>query len=553
MTPAIRERLLEAFEAAPMAVAVTRGSDHLVEYLNPAYCQVFGDPPLGVPAAQAFPELAEQGFLIHLDQVLATERPYLSEEEPISYDQDGDGVPEEHYFTFSCSVIKSAEEEPYGVLIVAVEVTGQVRVRQDLERQRERLALVALAAVRLGGTLDLEEALRAFAEAIVPRMARLCVIDLVEGDRLRRALVHNPGGLPALDQRIWSLSGQQTENHPAVRAWRTRQPVTLSETSASDAAAMYADPECRRIAAKIIQGQGVASVPLIRETEVIGVVSMVVPPSSGVFPTFDLALLTQLCVPAAEAIDNARRFGRQRRVAEVLQRSLLTPAPAFPGLDLAVRYRPAASGAEVGGDWYDAFHVPGDHLGVVIGDVIGHDLRAATAMGRLRAMVQAVACDENTPPAEVVNRVDRLTVNLSVTLLATMIYGHIERASQGQPLLRWANAGHPPPLVVSCDGAVHFLEQAQGLALGVDPSQPRSEAVEALPLGSTLILYTDGLVERREEDLDTGLARLAEQAAKLAREPVEQVCDRLLETAPTGDDLALLAVRVEERIPPARD
>ncbi len=548
----MRERLLEAFETAPMAVAVTRGHDHVVEYLNPAYRRVFGDPPLGVTVSEAFPKLAEQGFLHHLDRVLATGEPYLAEEEPISYDRDGDGVPEDHYFTLSCSVIRG-EEGPYGVLVVAVEVTGQVMARQNLESQRERLALVALAAVRLGGTLDLEEALHAFGETIVPRLATICVIDLVEGDRLRRALVYNPGGPPSMDQRIWSLNGRQTEEHPAIRAWRSRQPVILPRTSAGEAAAMYSDPEGRRIAAEIIQGQGMASVPLIRETEVIGVVSMLVPPGGGAFPTFDLALLTQLSVPAAEAIDNARRFGRQRRVAEVLQRSLLTPAPVFPGLDLAVRYRPAASGAEVGGDWYDAFHVPGDHLGVVIGDVVGHDLRAATAMGRLRAMVQAVACDENTPPAEVVTRVDRLTVNLSVTLLATMIYGHIERAPQGQPVLRWANAGHPPPLLVEGDGTARFLDQAQGVALGVDPSQPRSEAAQLLPFGSTLILYTDGLVERREEDLGTGLTRLAEHATKLANEPVEQLCDRLLEAAPTGDDLALLAVRVEAPIPPAED
>jgi serine phosphatase RsbU (regulator of sigma subunit) len=228
-------------------------------------------------------------------------------------------------------------------------------------------------------------------------------------------------------------------------------------------------------------------------------------------------------------------------VAVELQRGLLPKQlPAIDGLELAAHYE--AAGAEVGGDWYDAFQLPDGDLAVVIGDVVGHDMAAAASMGQLRSMLRALAVDTGGTPDDVVSRLDRLATGLQVTSFTTLLYGRIRQAG-AQHMLCWANAGHPPPLWMDRDGSGRLLTEARGLVLGAQPDVVRHCAEAALPPGATLLLYTDGLTEQRGGRPDDDVV---ERCAGLSGLALSELCDELLSGAPPYDDIALLAVRVEE-------
>ncbi len=236
------------------------------------------------------------------------------------------------------------------------------------------------------------------------------------------------------------------------------------------------------------------------------------------------------------------------RAAETLQRSLLTEPVQPAGFQLAVRYVPAAREAQVGGDWYDVFEQPDGSTTLVIGDVVGHDTRAAATMGQLRGLLRGIAYAGTTGPAGVLSRLDAAIEGLGLGALATVLVGQLERPADadGATRLRWASAGHLPPLLLGPGGGVQVLDGPRpGLLLGVDPTTPRSDQEVLLEPGSTLLLYTDGLVERRDQVFDDGVALLARSLADLRERPVAELCDELLvRMLPDGaeDDVALVAV-----------
>jgi serine phosphatase RsbU (regulator of sigma subunit)/anti-sigma regulatory factor (Ser/Thr protein kinase) len=236
-------------------------------------------------------------------------------------------------------------------------------------------------------------------------------------------------------------------------------------------------------------------------------------------------------------------YERERAVARTLQRSLLPERlPSPPGYRLAARYVPAGGG-EVGGDWYDAFFLPGGSIGVVIGDVVGRGLNAASIMGRLRNGLRAVALEVSSP-GEVLQRVDRQLQHLDPGEMATVLFGVLDA---GDRTFRFACAGHFPPLIREPDGAVRSAEAMGAPPLGVViTAQPYPEITEELSAGSALLLFTDGLVERRGESLDRGIDELAKLfEAKL--EPGQQ-CDAIVEgligESEIEDDVALLVIDV---------
>ncbi|TKJ33611.1 SpoIIE family protein phosphatase [Blastococcus sp. CCUG 61487] len=237
------------------------------------------------------------------------------------------------------------------------------------------------------------------------------------------------------------------------------------------------------------------------------------------------------------------------RAAETLQRSLLTEPVQPTGFDLAVRYVPATREAQVGGDWYDVFDQADGATLLVIGDVAGHDSRAAATMGQLRGLLRGIAYAGSPGPATLLSRLDAAVDGLGLGALATVLVGRLERSPDtGATRLRWASAGHLPPLVLGADGAVRVLDTPRpGLLLGVDHTRPRAEHDLVVDPGSTLLLYTDGLVERRDQVFDDGIALLAGALADLRRRPVQDLCDALLtRLLPTGaeDDVALVAARL---------
>jgi serine phosphatase RsbU (regulator of sigma subunit) len=235
-------------------------------------------------------------------------------------------------------------------------------------------------------------------------------------------------------------------------------------------------------------------------------------------------------------------------VADTLQRSLLPVLPEVPGIESAAHYVSASSAADVGGDFYDLLDLPDGSVGIVVGDVVGHDVAAAAAMGHLRGVLRACIWDaQDADPGEVLARVDRLVQGLRVAPLATVVYARALRPeAPGRPWrLHVANAGHPPMLLRSPDGAVRMLDGITGLLVGVDTGSRRDTVVLEAPAGSTLIAYTDGLVERPGADLDEGIAELSERltAAPAAAGPRE-LCDAAVSGAlDHRDDVALIAVR----------
>jgi anti-sigma regulatory factor (Ser/Thr protein kinase) len=283
-------------------------------------------------------------------------------------------------------------------------------------------------------------------------------------------------------------------------------------------------------------------VPLLADEDVTGVlVAGAKPPRE--FGDEDLTLLRLAAERVGLAIAHARVYEREHRIAETLQRSLLPDRlPDLPGLEVAARYLPAASEAEVGGDWYDVIPIAGGAVGLVMGDVAGKGLAGASMVGRLRSALRAYAL-EGHDAGRVVERLNRLLwTEAEESQMATMLYVIVDPAAS---TVRWVNAGHPPPLAVS-RGRARFLEGQASVPLGVLPFPTYEEVTAKLEPGDSLLLYTDGLVERPGEHLDRGLEQLA-LAVRDAPDDPNGLLDHLLGVlVPSGgaaDDVALLTLR----------
>ncbi len=276
------------------------------------------------------------------------------------------------------------------------------------------------------------------------------------------------------------------------------------------------------------------------------------------FEDDDVRVLEAFAAQCSQAIHRVARRETERRqahatrsLAETLQRSLLTDPPQPEHLDIAVRYRPAAREVQIGGDWYDAFLSPAGDTTLVIGDVTGHDWSAAAIAGQLRNMLRGITSAlHHRDPAHVLGALDRALSETGTATLATAVVARVEEPPPWAPdrlrILRWSNAGHPPPLLLTPYGTASLLERRANLLLGVAPETPREHHSVPLPPGTTVVLYTDGLIERRDATLDDGLDRLLAAAPDLAGRPVDELCDEILDRLDPDltDDIALLAIRV---------
>jgi PAS domain S-box-containing protein len=261
------------------------------------------------------------------------------------------------------------------------------------------------------------------------------------------------------------------------------------------------------------------------------------------------------CAQALDRIESLtlerRSAERSRQLAEQLQRSMLSEPVQPEDCHIAVRYLPATDTGQVGGDWYDSFVQADGAVNLVIGDVVGHDIAAAATMGQLRNLLRGIAVSGAPRPAQVLDTLDATITQLGLDTYATVGIGRLERTAhataRGGTRLRWASAGHPPPVVLDgAGGRIDVPGTSRRLMLGVDPSSARDETVVEVPPGATVLLYTDGLVERPGSDLDEGVDRLNRHAAELVHLPLEELCDRLLDRLVDGrpsDDVALVAVR----------
>ena len=288
-------------------------------------------------------------------------------------------------------------------------------------------------------------------------------------------------------------------------------------------------------------------VPLRARHEVLGVLTLVRTETGGPDQKDHLPLIEDLAHRIAITVDNARLHAVISKTAERFQRSLLPELPRFGPLEIAACYQTAFETAEIGGDWYDAFVLPDGALTLIIGDVAGHDLQAAVTMSQMRNMLRGIACDRKEPPGKILERLDVAGAILYPTQTLTCLYGLVTQPEpQGPWSLHFAAAGHPPPLLITADGQARFLLDGRSPLLGFLPDTRRPDAVETLPPGSTVVLYTDGLIERRGEVLDDGLERLRRYASTLAAAPPREICDELLARLGQAgtDDVAIISVRI---------
>jgi PAS domain S-box-containing protein len=413
------------------------------------------------------------------------------------------------------------------------------RIRRDEERlqlareQAAREDAEQMAGIVHGLQLLIDAALanNRLDEMLAALLPRLC--EVLHADAASILLADEDGGLVV----------RATTGAGGLEATRRLAPGegTAGRVAADRDARLDPDPDPDELSDPALTEMGsVLSVPLAAGEAITGVIQVGVPAPRS-FREEDLLVLSLAADRVALAIEHARIYEREHRIAETLQRSLLPERlPTLPGLDVAARYLPAAAEAEVGGDWYDVVPIHSGCVGLVMGDVAGKGLAAASMVGRLRSAVRAYAL-EGHEPAGVVERLNQLVFSETDDgNMATLVYVVID---PGEGIVRWVNAGHLPPLLLG-QSEPTFLDGPGSVPLGVMPYPGYGAREAELPEDATVLLYTDGLVERPGEILDAGLERLGAAAtgAGAPDELCERVLDRLVPPGGTADDVALLAL-----------
>ncbi|KAB1140147.1 SpoIIE family protein phosphatase [Streptomyces luteolifulvus] len=423
------------------------------------------------------------------------------------------------------------------------------------EEARERLDMLYDAGVGIGTSLDVTRTAEELAELAVPRFADFATVDLfdavlsggqpdVSGSMHRTAMsgIRKDAPLYAVGERIAFVGSS-----PQARTLTTGQAVL--EPLLGDAPGWRAQ-DLERSAQVVEYGiHSLITVPLRAGNSVLGVVSFWRYDKPEPFDTEEQALAEELVARAAVSIDNARRYTREHSMAVTLQRSLLPRSlPEQDALEIAYRYLPAHEG--VGGDWFDVLPLSGARVALVVGDVVGHGLHAAATMGRLRTAVHNFS-SLDLPPDELLSLLDELVARIdqdettdggsAPVTGATCLYAIYDPVSR---LCTIARAGHPPPAVIRPDGSVDFPDVPAGPPLGLG-GLPFETADLELAEGSRLVLYTDGLVEDREHDIDVGLDLLRAALERAGQSP-EDTCRAVLDSrfpARPSDDVALIVAR----------
>jgi len=436
---------------------------------------------------------------------------------------------------------------PHGLAVWFCDVTPRRTAEERARRAAARLALLARVHAELSGALDGVSALGRLARLVVPTLTDACIVTVVDRKGRARDVGSwhtDPARRPLLERYAALRLDTLPPASPVALALTSGTPVT---EAIGEVLGMMPPGPARDMLREL--GPAFATVlPLPADERTVGVLTLYDDPGRVVTGE-DLETAREVAAQAGRAVERVHRQSQQALLAEGLQRSLLTDPPPIPHAVVGARYVPAAEAARVGGDWYDAFLQRDGTPVLVIGDVVGHDTAAAAAMGQLRGLLRGIAHHSGAGPREVLRGLDEAVTAMHTGTLATAIVARLEEL--GGPCgarLRWTNAGHPPPFVVSPDGRVQALGKPIGdLLLGVDATAERAESVVDLPPGATVLLYTDGLVEQRDSTLDAGLARLGRGLAELAGSPPGELCDALLERLLPGtpqDDVALLAVTV---------
>ncbi|MFG3197144.1 SpoIIE family protein phosphatase [Streptomyces sp. NPDC048208] len=445
-----------------------------------------------------------------------------------------------------------------GIALSLVDITEQHRAAVEAENARRRLALIADASARIGTTLELERTACELAEVAVPALADVAAVDLLDAVVEGRRSTLGPSE-PAV---IRALAVRPDDGGDAARAadrpggiaWygpdrlvtecvRTAEAVLVARVKDEDLPRIARSPE----AAVMLSRAGLHSylaVPLIARGEVLGALDLKRTRNPAPFDEDDVLLARELAARAAVQIDNARWYQNARSTALTLQRSLLpSHPPVTAGLEVASRYQPAGATSEVGGDWFDVIPLDGDKTALVVGDVMGSGISAAATMGLLRTATTTLA-SLDLDPSLLLQQLDKATAATEHSI-ATCVYA-VHDPRQRRCLI--ANAGHLPPVRIRPGREPELLDLPTGVPLGVGGVGFSTVTVDFEP-GDELVLYTDGLVETRSHSLDERLERLLSLLAGAPDRPLEEVCERLLDTLyqpDNHDDVAVLIARARK-------
>ncbi|MFJ5923219.1 SpoIIE family protein phosphatase [Kitasatospora sp. NPDC092948] len=562
---AVRDAL---FEQSPLGIAVL-DTDLRYTAVNRTLAEMNGLPAeahIGRTTGETLPERSADEITALQRQVLATGEPVIDVTLASPSGRAG-------FRSISFSRMTDRSGRVLGISGTAMDVTERYRAVAKVEGARRRLSLLNEFGSRVGDLLDASMIAQELAGAVVPRLADYAAVILLQavahGDDLPRHAHDRRTSLlqlgvaavqdgPAVETMLRHGARITFEDDSAFGRVLRRGVPELLTGSELDALSFPDDPKVE--AARDLGIHSRLVVPLRARGIVIGLLVVSRAGYREGFDRDDLAFTVELADRAGSSLDNARLYARERTAALTLQRTLLpqqVPQPA--GVEVAYRYVPGSSGTEVGGDWFDVIPLPGDRTALVVGDVMGHGLRAAATMGRLRTAVRVLAALDLAP--EVVLRhvhelADDLAQGPDEALLATCVYAVFDPARRS---LTVTKAGHIPPVLVvpGADaeparsggplpgGAGQVLDLPSGAPLGVGGVPFESIEME-IPDGSLLALCTDGLVESRDKDLDVGLGRLI-SVLEQPYASIQQACEAVLDTMEQGrepDDVALLLARL---------
>ncbi|MFC4031698.1 SpoIIE family protein phosphatase [Streptomyces polygonati] len=472
----------------------------------------------------------------------------------------GDSPHRKHTYSISFYRLDGADGAPLGVIGLRADVTAN-------RRARARLDLLSEASTRIGTTLDVMRTAQELADYAVPLLADFVTVDLAESvplgeeplarldDRPGLTAVFRRGGVATVEQGPVALWGRGeaiyvAPSSPFVQVVRTGRSILQPVMDVAPGGWVDEDPE----RARVIRETGMHSLmitPIRARGEILGCAVFVRSRNPAPFEEDDLLLAEELVVRAALSLDNARRYARERTAALALQRNLL-PHGLDGGstLQVASRYLPADVADGVGGDWYDVIKLSGARTALVVGDVVGHGINAAASMGRLRTAVRTLA-DMDLPPDELLAALDRTVAHLDeedsdsgglpVAMGATCLYAVHDPITRR---LTVARAGHPPLLLLRPGSGASVPYVPAGAPLGLGLLLFESAEFD-LPPGCSIALYTDGLVETRDHDIDYGIERLA-AALTPPEAALEDLCSGVFDAIETGtlsDDATLLMAR----------
>jgi hypothetical protein len=543
----------DGFAGSPLSVAIFDSELRIVWANTAAQGPTPGLPPQdwrGRRLAEVMQQIDADAVEQSLQRVLATGEPVLDLQVTNRHGACG----EERYW--SCLQFRVSAPAAPGIRVV--QVLRDVTERAVTQR---RLALTEQASAHIGQTLDTTRTAEELLEVAVPQLADVGAVDLlgtvIDGEDLARQARHEKLRLQRVAMR-WSGGSPASADYASISSMETNPaslhhrlmvaglPMFLPTFGAmSTEQIMQLDVGVGRERLLVAREAGAHSlmiVPLTARGVIMGLVVMYRLRGSRPFSGADLWLARDLVSRASLSIDNARLYTRERACALVLQRALLPrDIPEVPDLDLCHRYVPAATAAEVGGDWFDVIALAPGRYAFIVGDVTGHDIRAASVMGQVRTAIRTLASLDLTP-VELLGRLDRVTADLTdQETFATCVYAVHDAASGDWEM---ASAGHPPPVLVTPGSQAGFLDLPPGQPLGVGGGRYETTRTKPPP-GSTLVLYTDGLIESPGTDIGTGMASLTDTLTGLSELAVGDACDALVTSLVPNpaDDVAVLMAR----------